>query len=103
MKIRLNEIFKTIALDKRYRFNHNFILPKKKKESQKDNNEIIFRINLKTISYVPPHNERCILYKKCIKNIICQKDDNSHVEEQKVYVNKNDFYYSSEYIDSIDF
>ena len=103
MKIRLNEIFKTIALGRRYRFNYNFTLPIKKKEFQEDNNEIMFRTNLKTISYVPPHNERCILYKKCIENKKCQKNDNSYVEEQKVYVKKEEFYYSSEYIDSIDF
>ena len=101
MKIRLNEIFKTIALGRHYCLNYKFILSKKRKESQEYNNEIKFG-NLRTISY-PPHNESCRLYKKCIENIECQKNDNSYVEEQKVYVKGKEFYYSSEYIDSIDF
>ena len=61
MKIRLNEIFKTIALSRHYRLNYKFILSKKRKESQEYNNEIKFG-NLRTISY-PPHNESCRLYK----------------------------------------
>ncbi len=38
MKIRLNEIFKTIALGRHYRLNYKFILSKKRKESQEYNN-----------------------------------------------------------------
>ena len=67
MKIKLNEIFKTIALSVRYCFDYYSGLHEKNKGP-----------------------------------IICQENDISHVEDQKAYVKKKN-YYKSSYIDSIEF
>ena len=107
MKIKLNEIFRTIALDKCYRSKHTFTLLKKEKEPiicQTDNREIQSNTNSRTIALSVRY---CFdyysgLHEKNKGPIICQENDISHVEDQKAYVKKKN-YYKSSYIDSIEF
>lgn len=110
LKIKLNEIFRTIALGRRYRSNRTFTLPKKEKETiicQTYNREIMANTNSRTIQLSARYHLNAAynyrLHKKKKDSIIYQEDDNSNAEEQKAYIKKKNFYYKSSYIDSIEF
>ena len=108
-KIKLNEIFRTITQGRHYHINRTFTLPKKNKEPitpQTSNREIRMNSNSRTIQLAVRYRLNSVYYrlhKKKKDSIICQKDDNSNVEEQKAYIKKKNFYYKSSYIDSIKF